>query len=194
MQNRPEGASLRKTEEKAFVKRALAVRGGYLVDSYLLLKYLYAPFLLVLFGLILWTGCSVPKRMARETRRIGGRFSMQVSVADDANLNQPIAVDLVLVKDGELLKQFSQLPATAWFEKRDQFLRDHAKKVDLVSWEWVPGQVVSEVELKIEPSITGAVIFARYSTPGDHRAVLSSFGPSQLSLDKEDFSYQPRKG
>lgn len=185
---------MRKTEEAGFVRSALTGRRGYLVDSYLLLKYVYAPFLLAVIVVTLCASCAIPKRMARETRRIGGHFSMQVSIADDANLNQPIAVDLVLVKDNDLLKQFSQLPATAWFEKRDQLMRDHEKKVQLVSWEWVPGQVVSEVELKIDPSITGAVLFARYSTPGDHRAVLSSFGPSQLSLDKEDFSYQPRKG
>ncbi len=192
MQNLPEGASLRMTREAAFVNRALTRRKAYVVDSYLLLKYVYAPFLLAV--IVCNSGCGIAGKMARQTRRIGGHFSMQVAVADNANQNQPIAVDLVLVKDKKLLAKFSELPSTAWFDKRDQIMRDNAKKVDLVSWEWVPGQVVSEVDVKIDPSITGAVIFARYSTPGDHRAILSSFGPSQLSLDKEDFSYQPRKG
>jgi len=182
---------LLKMMKAAFANHATLSRKGYIVDKHLRLKYVYGPFLLTV---ILFSSCAVPKHLARETRRIGGHFSMQVSIADNANLNQPIAVDLVLVKDKDLLKQFSQLPATAWFDKRDQLMRDHAAKVELVSWEWVPGEVVPEVELKINPSIDGAVIFARYSTPGDHRAVLSSFGPSQLSLDKEDFSYQPRKG
>lgn len=173
------------------IHEAISSRKGYRVDNPLLLKYVYAPFLL---SVILLSGCAIPKKMARETRRIGGHFSMQVSIADDANQNQPIAVDMVLVKDDKLLKKLSEMPATAWFEKRDQLMRDFGPKVELVSWEWVPGQVVSAVELKINPAIIGGVIFARYSTPGDHRAVLTSFGPSQLSLDKEDFSYQPRKG
>jgi type VI secretion system protein len=161
------------------------------VDIGRLLKYCGGPFLL---SILLFSGCGVSKHIARETRRVGGHFSLQVAVSDKANKNQPIAVDLVLVKDNEVMKLLQQIPAAAWFDKRDQFLRDHGKKVEITSWEWVPGEVIPEVEMKISPAVTGAIIFAHYSTPGDHRAVITSFGPSELNLDEEDFSYQPRKG
>ncbi|HEY0006756.1 MAG TPA: hypothetical protein VGB17_18380, partial [Pyrinomonadaceae bacterium] len=72
------------------------------------------------------------------------KLDLRVDVAQQANNNNPIAVDLVLVSDKKLLKELLKLSAAEWFEKRHQFRLDYPKETGLNagSWEWVPGQVV----------------------------------------------------
>src|SRR2546423_2735476 len=84
-----------------------------------------------------------------EPRALGqSKLVMKVNVSPQANNNNPIALDLVLVKDKKLLKELMKISAKEWFEKRNQYRLDYPKETGLStgSWEWVPGQVV-----KIDP-------------------------------------------
>ena len=123
------------------------------------------------------TGC--PKGPKVVTKRLPGgpkesRIQVRVQVAPNANGGNPVALDLLLVEDKELLKKLQEMSAADWFEKRAQIILDHPKEGALVvsRWEWVPGQVIRLDEVRVAPEVRGAVIFANYFNPGEHRAVL----------------------
>jgi len=132
-------------------------------------------------------GC--PKGPKVLTKRLPGgpkesRISVRVNVADNANSGNPVAVDLVLVADKELLKELQKLPASEWFEKRNQFILDHPKEGELVvtRWEWVPGQVIKVDQMRVAPEVKAALIFANYFNPGEHRAVIDPRRDVQIRL------------
>ena len=53
---------------------------------------------------------------------------MRVEVSADANDNNPVTVDLVLVKDKALLDELKKLSASDWFENRSQYLHLTVRK------------------------------------------------------------------
>jgi type VI secretion system protein len=126
---------------------------------------------------VLCAGC--PKGPKVITKRLPGgpkdsKIEVTVQVAANANGGNPVALDLLLVSDKELLKQLKGMSASEWFEKRAQIILDHPQEGVLVvsRWEWVPGQVIQLDEMKVAPEVKAAVIFANYFNPGEHRAVL----------------------
>jgi type VI secretion system protein len=130
-----------------------------------------------------FTGC--PKK--------GGEIEVRVQVSPEANGGNPVAVDLLLVSNKELLKELQKMTAAEWFEKRAQFILDHPKEGELWvgRWEWVPGQVVRLDDVKVAPKVRAAVIFANYFNPGEHRAVLDprrdvtiTLGESRLEVSQ----------
>jgi len=133
------------------------------------------------------TGCpKVPKVV---TKRLPGtakesKLSVRVNVASNANRGHPVALDILLVADKDLLKELQKMSAVEWFEKRDQIILDHPKEGELVvsRWEWVPGQVISLDQVKVAPEVKAAIIFANYFTPGEHRAVVDPRRDVQIKL------------
>ena len=118
---------------------------------------------------------------------------MKVNVASDANDGNPVAVDLVLVTDERLLEELGEISASEWFEKRNQYRLDYPEETGLSagSWEFVPGQDVAPQSITVRGEIVGGVIFANYTTPGDHRAVIDPRGDFLVDLGAEDFSVTP---
>jgi hypothetical protein len=106
-----------------------------------------------------------PAAVAHDATRAGGELVLNVTISSDANQNSPLPVDLALVSDKTLLKTLAQMPVADWFAKRSQLQADHAKQLAVKSWEWVPGQAVGPVAVKVAPAVDGAVIFAEYSSP-----------------------------
>ena len=95
-------------------------------------------------------------------------------IADaDANLNSPVALDLVFVRDLATLDKLQALPAARWFATRADLQRSFPGAFTVRSWELVPRQSVrlSEQELG-SPRVAGVLLFADYRTPGDHRALM----------------------
>ena len=118
---------------------------------------------------------------------------MKVSVASDANGGKPIAVDLLLITDESLLEELGEISASEWFKNRNQYRLDYPDETGLSagSWEWVPGQVVALEPITVMREIVGGVIFANYSTPGEHRAVIDPRKPIAVNLGAEDFTVTP---
>ena len=118
------------------------------------------------------------------------KLKMRVHISPDANNNNPIALDLVLVKDKKLLNELGKMTAAEWFEKRDQLRRDYPKERDLGNrrWEWVPGQVVVINPIPLESKFAGGIIFANYFTPGAHRALINPRKPFVINLGAKDIS------
>jgi hypothetical protein len=139
----------------------------------------------------LLTGC--PKAPKVVSKRLPGtaketRLAVKVHVAAAANGGNPVALDLVLVSDKDLLKELQKMTASDWFAKRSQILLDHPKAEELSvrQWEWVPGQVVAPDSLRIAPEMKTALIFANYFNPGEHRAVIDPHAKGVLIQLGED--------
>ena len=127
-----------------------------------------------------------------------GSFNLQVDVANKANQNQPIAVDVLVIYDDKIYEKLLELTAKEWFTKKDQIKNDlpddESGGLDIWEWEWVPGQVVLIQTLPIrnilKAQTPGALIFAEYSHPGEHRARIDPNSDVRLALNEKSFSVQ----
>jgi type VI secretion system protein len=122
------------------------------------------------------TGC--PKKPKVLTKHIPGmaketKLGVHVHISQQANGGNPVALDILLVSDKELLKELQKMPARDWFARRGQIILDYPKERLVVrQWEWVPGQLITPDRLTVSPEIKGGIIFANYFNPGEHRAVI----------------------
>lgn len=139
------------------------------------LKALLSACALALAALL--TAC--PKGPKVITQHVPGtakesKLSVRVHVSPEANGGNPVALDLLLVSDKNLLKELQKMTATDWFARRNQIILDHPKEEQLVvrQWEWVPGQVIAPDQLTVRPDIKAGIVFANYFSSGEHRAVI----------------------
>ena len=115
-------------------------------------------------------------------------FKLSVHVAENANGGNPIALDLLLVSDNELLNELKKMSAAEWFQRREQIVLDHRRGGLVVNmWELVPGQFVSRDNLKVGSGVKAAVIFANYFKPGEHRTIITSRGNVLIRLGEDKF-------
>lgn len=117
----------------------------------------------------------------------GGSLPVEITVAPDANLQSPIAVELIVVYQTPLVDELRELSARQWFERADDLRRDYPKGFDSWGYEWVPSQCVALDALQYSVGAKAVVVFADYVTPGSHRAVLDAHQPFRLDLEREDF-------
>jgi type VI secretion system protein len=118
--------------------------------------------------------------------------TLAIAVSTQANLDTPIAVDAVLVRNTQLLDALLDLPSAKWFSQRDQWRRDHPDDLTVVSYEVVPGQQIAAAPFAFGGKRgAGVVVFANYQTPGAHRIRLDT-GPANalLQLGDQDLSVQ----
>jgi type VI secretion system protein len=150
-------------------------------------RYLHG---IVLSAAMAFCGCSVAS--LKPSHLIKPQFSLSVQVASDANVNQPVACDFVSINDKDLAKDVAKMTAADWFQKRDQITQDFkATSVSIRSWEWVPGQVVPDIVVPMRKTPRAILVFARYSTPGPHRALVDASKPEILMLNRDDMKLEP---
>ena len=141
--------------------------------------------------LILLAAC-VPKVI-----RPANKLVVRVEVSPQANQNNPVKLDLVLVKSKKLFKELMKISAGEWFDgkKREQYRFDYPKETSLIagSWEWVPGQVVQIDPMSYKENFAGGLVFADYLTPGTHRAVIDPSKPVVIKLGAEEVTVIPEK-
>jgi type VI secretion system protein len=140
--------------------------------------------------LILLPACGV-----RVPLRPGPKLLVKVNISPQANNGNPVALDLVLVKNKKLLKELMTLTAKQWFEKRSQYKLDYPKETGLSagSWEWAAGQVVTIEPMPIKSKPAGGLVFANYFTEGAHRAVIDPGKPIVITLGTEDMTVKMEK-
>lgn len=137
-------------------------------------------------------GCSL---LPDVTSFFGGQMRLAVEVDSALNDDSPVAVETLIVYDAKLVDQLTALTAAQWFERREQFLRDHEQgALDHWLWEWVPGQRVADQRLDFRVGAQAAVVFAGYLTPGDHRQRVAPHGEYVLVLGRTGFTVSPRHG
>jgi len=123
----------------------------------------------------------------------GGDIKVAATVDPGANQNNPIAVELVVVYDKDLLQELLKLNAHQWFQKREQYKKDHPDDEDFISWywEWVPGQEVLPREISFGTGARGALVFADYVTGQDNRARFDPHQDVRIHLQEEGFTVEP---
>lgn len=167
--------------------KSLNKRTNYIVKS------IFTIFLLSCFFTL--SGCGIRPR----------NVEVRTNIASMANQNEPVAVDLLLITDKQLVKDLLKVPANEWFAKRNQYKQDYPDQlIEGGSWEWVPGQnipiqmlalternkVVRKVIPKRFQKIQAVIIYANYSTPGAHRVRLAPYQDIKINLMENDFTVE----
>lgn len=121
------------------------------------------------------------------------RMQIEVTLTARANRNSPVPVSLVAVKDPKFLETALKLNAKQWFEQREQLHRDDPSGRLFTEWEWeyVPGHPPPPVVIEVDGGSVGALIFANYRTPGDHRVRLAPSQKLRIELGDEDVAVRP---
>lgn len=116
--------------------------------------------------------------------------TLDIEVAPNANADNAVAVDLVLVHDATLLPAIADMAAAAWFRSRDQLKLANPTGLEVRSFEVIPGQKGPRHVLDGRASdALGAFIFANYTTPpGPHRARIDGIPAVLLKLGEKDFT------
>ncbi len=144
-------------------------------------RELFIKVILLAVTLTLFSGCR--KRVV----------CLRSSISASANRNQPVAVDVLLVRDKDLIKKLMTMSAADWFDKRAQLIRDYPNPKDLVVYhrEWVPGQDIPCASLTLDPMPRATILFANYFGKGDHRARLINGKSATIRLLDDDVTVSP---
>jgi type VI secretion system protein len=114
-------------------------------------------------------------------------LDLNVGIDSAANGNSPVALDVVLIKDKNFWKTAPSMTAKDWFAQRDDLERRYRNRLQVHSWEWVPGQPIPPINFTVPRRFSGAMVFADYPTPGTHSAPIPLGGKVVISLQKDDF-------
>jgi type VI secretion system protein len=134
----------------------------------------------VLMALAL-AGCGTDSRISTRT--------VDMDVAPNANADNALAVDLVLVFDTTLVPSFAELTAANWFKNRDQLKLANPTGIEVQSFEVIPGQKGPRYKVTGRGNdALGAFVFAGYDTPGPHRARIDGMPAVLLRLGEKDFA------
>jgi type VI secretion system protein len=120
-----------------------------------------------------------------------------ILAAKDANLNSPVALDVVILKDEASLNLLSSIPAAKWFATRGEMEKTFPQAISYKSFEVVPGQTLRIAATEFGSArVAGAVMYADYLTPGEHRIRVDQLrGAVSVQLGAQDFTVtaQPLK-
>jgi len=121
------------------------------------------------------------------------RFLLEVAITQKANRNSPVPVTLVSVQDPKLFEKIVALSAKQWYDQREQMRRDFPSGTAFTEWDWefVPGQAPPPMVVEIDSKAYGAIIFANYRSPGDHRFRLGPNRRMRIDLQDDDLLVSP---
>lgn len=114
-------------------------------------------------------------------------LDLNITIDPVANENSPVALDLVLIKDKNFWKTAPAMTAKDWFAQRSDLQRRYRKKLEVHSWEWVPGQAIAPIIIKVPRRFSGAMVFANYPSPGTHSAPVPLGSNVIIALQENDF-------
>jgi hypothetical protein len=126
-------------------------------------------------------------------KMVGRKVHVQIVSTEHANLDNPVALDIVLVFREELEKQLLEYSAAEWMRKKNQFKLDYIEDEDYLLWELepVPGLTVPDVELPLTVTGNAFVVFADYYTPGEHRVRTDPQHSFRILLQERGFVLEP---
>lgn len=122
----------------------------------------------------------------------GGDASVRLDADSGINQDSPVAVEMIVVYDKDLLEALLAKTARQWFETREQVLKDHPGDKDFVSmsWEVVPGQSLPPKELSFGTGARGGIVFADYFSDGAHRWRFDPHKDLRIHLQDKEFSVE----
>jgi type VI secretion system protein len=120
--------------------------------------------------------------------------NVSFSVADDVNDSSPVTLHILIPYKDDLLADLSKMSAEDYFKKSEQIKHDNVGNLDVFSWDLIRSQKLDDEPINpTRVSGSGIVVFARYSTPGDHRKTIADDESVLIKLDKGDFSIESVK-
>jgi len=111
----------------------------------------------------------------------------------NANDSAPVKIHVVIAYKEDLATTIGKLDANSYFQKAKKLKSDAGEDLDVFSVDIVPDSFSS---LDITPTHTTGIValmFARYTSPGDHRTNVSADYEIQVDLDKNDLRVTPIK-
>ena len=121
------------------------------------------------------------------------RLLLEFVTTPRLNQNAPVPISLVAVNDQKLFERLVQMNAKQWFEAREQIRRDNPGDNAFSEWVWeyVPGQAPPPVVIQVDGRAVGALIFANYRSPGDHRYRLGPQQRMRIDLGDDGMTISP---
>jgi type VI secretion system protein len=117
-----------------------------------------------------------------------------LAAAPGANDRSPVAVDVVVVTEKELVEKVAKLPADQWFATRAQIQLDNPRGVEITSLEPVPGQLLAWRRVKPKRKAAAAFVFAAYPPPGHHRVRVDPFRWISIHLTADSLAVVQSRG
>jgi type VI secretion system protein len=100
---------------------------------------------------------------------------ISISTTPKLNERSAIKLDLVVVYNEQLFEKLQGLSSEAYYKAIPQIRRDNDTLVDIWRWEMVPNQFLNRYTPVFPYSKAwGVLFFAKYKTPGVHRAGIGS--------------------
>ena len=140
--------------------------------------------LLVAAALLLLSGC-VSELPRIDTGRV------QMSAAPEANMDSPVAVDLVFILEGDAVAGIANLSAGQWFRDKEQLMLAYPTGLRVQSFELVPRRSITYALTSKDEEGVAALIFANYASPGTHRARVDRLKSVNLRLGRNTFTIEP---
>ena len=113
---------------------------------------------------------------------------VNISLDSDANQESALAIDLLMIYKKELLDTVMKMGARDYYLSANQLKRDYPEMVDIWHWELTPGQVIKDYPITHrDETVIGAVFFADYLTPGDHRVRFGTQMKAHVRAKRFDF-------
>jgi len=149
--------------------------------------------ILVIMGLLLLTGCESVKSAIGIQQSKVWLEKVTFKATANANDSSPTKIHIVIAYKEDLAGELGKLTATDYFKKAVKLKADAGDELDVFAIDVVPD---SSASLDITPSRSTGVIalmFARYTSPGDHRTNVGADYEIQVLLDKKDLKVVPVK-
>ncbi len=108
--------------------------------------------------------------------------SLLLVMTDGANGDWPVAVDLVRVRDANLLTELLRIESAAWFRDAGEKFAKANPDALIEQWEIVPGTSVGPLNVRVRAKVTG-VVFC--NIPGTPPVRLGYHGHVTLGIDDD---------
>ena len=152
--------------------------------------YLNFQLLLLMFVMLMLTGCSTVKDYVMPSGVKLDWESVTLSVAAGANRDYPLAIDVVLVNDEALEKRLLAMSARDWFSARNSLRKTYPDVLSVDSLELAPGESLTLPGKRWSGRrVAAALVFADYLVAGPHLARIDSLrGRVQLAFGANEFT------
>ena len=154
---------------------------------------LYVAVLVALTCSLLLSGCDAVKSAVGIQQSKVWLEKINFKSTPNANDSSPVKIHVVIAYKEALAADIAKLSATDYFQKAIKLKADNGDDLDVFSIDVLPD---SSNTLMITPNLsTGfvALMFARYTSPGDHRTNVGADYEIQVILDKKDLKVTPIK-
>lgn len=111
-------------------------------------------------------------------------------VADNnANDNTAVPVEFIVAYDQGVFVELMSMTARDYFQRSAQIKNDYPNIIQTWRWEVIPGQTLNNQPVKVTgDDPVGAVVFADYTSQGDHRIRVGAGEHVRIHLKESAFT------